>query len=177
MRIIEQIPCLAAEELNNNALVPFQIVPPMLSRCLHLYININIMASASHYHDDAIFLSLDDLILISFHSSAHLPPFCLSSSVLAPCWASAPWLTMLRFLSSMVPYNYLLFLPPQQLSTCLYLRAATPTTWRQTRVSLVDLSPRIRSWTFQLGTWSRRGRLTYIEMTRAPSKPKETVMQ
>ena len=113
MRIIEQIPCLAAEELNNNALVPFQIVPPMLSRCLHLYININIMASASHYHDDAIFLSLDDLILISFHSSAHLPPFCLSSSVLAPCWASAPWLTMLRFLSSMVPYNYLLFLPPQ----------------------------------------------------------------
>ena len=64
MRIIEQIPCLAAEELNNNALVPFQIVPPMLSRCLHLYININIMASASHYHDDAIFLSLDDLILI-----------------------------------------------------------------------------------------------------------------
>ena len=47
------------------------------------------------------------------HSSAHLPPFCLSSSVLAPCWASAPWLTMLRFLSSMVPYNYLLFLPPQ----------------------------------------------------------------
>ena len=169
MRIIEQIPCLAAEELNNNALVPFQIVPPMLSRCLHLYIIMNngVSFTLSWW---CHLLASWCLILISFHSSAHLPPFCLSSSVLAPCWASAPWLTMLRFLSSMVPYNYLLFLP-QQLSTCLYLRAATPTTWKQTRVSLVDLSPRIRSWTFQLGTWSRRGRLTYIEMTRAPSKP------
>ena len=31
-------PCLATEKLNNNALVPFQVVSPVLPGCLHLYI-------------------------------------------------------------------------------------------------------------------------------------------
>ena len=151
-------PCLATKQLDNYTLVPFQVVPPVLPCCLHL----KIISMSSFYH---IVLAPP----IPWHhksplTSSFLPPFCPSSSAPAPCLAFAPWLCFKDYCC------YFLWK-----ATCLYPRAATPATLKQTRGSLVGPVQQILSWTFPPLTWSRRVRLTCTGKTRVPSKPVENL--